>query len=240
MLHIITPLYRFELIDKVYSTIPNYSDIKWHISISKRRELPKNSFFSKDDRVVIYYLDCEDNDMVTKRNKIFENIKDGYFYLLDDDTKFLEEVYNVYKKYNKINFQGMIIGKQYLPILMKKLNGKAWRPSSNPNYNKIDTGEAIAHHSVLRHVKWEWSIEFGRDNLFWTNCYLYFKDEHTLLINNYISYYNYFNKNKPCVQIRKKIFTFEIKLDIYNRPLVILYSIWLYMKEIRKRINNLV
>lgn len=236
MLHIITPLYRFELIDIVYNTIPNFPDIKWHISISQRRKLPNNSFFSNDNRVEVYYLDCEDNDMVTKRNKIFENIKDGYFYLLDDDTKFLEEVYNVYKVYSIMNFQGMIIGKQF----RRMFNGVAKRPFSNPQSNNIDTGMVIAHHSVLRHVKWEWTQEFSRDCFFWANCYIYFKDENTVRVNQYISHYNFFVPPIPYLKIRKKILKYEIKYDIYNKPIALLYMFLGYIKSLPKKIKVII
>ena len=236
MLHIITPLYRFELIELVYNTIPNYSDIKWHISISNRRELPSNTFFSNDKRVVVYYLDCEDNDLVEKRNKIFENIKEGYFYLLDDDTKFLDEAYYVYKKYSEIDFKGMIIGKQYRSLF----NGVAKRPFSSPKFNNIDTGMVIAHHSVLSNVKWQWSSEFSRDCFFWSNCYQYFKHDNTILTNSYISHYNYFAQDKPYIQVRKNIFSLDFKFDTYNKTIAILYTLLSYIKNLPERINVMV
>lgn len=223
MLHIITPLYRFEFIDLIYKSIPTYPDIKWHISISQRRNFPNNAFFYNDDRVEIYYLDCEDYDTVTKRNEIFENIKDGYFYLLDDDTIFHEDVYNLYKYYSKNNFQGMIIGKQIRTNILIK--GVAKRPFSNPSINNIDAGMVIAHHSVLKYVKYDWSFEFSRDHLFWSNCYLYFKDDNTIMIDKYISIYNHFQKVQPYFKIRKKILKYEISYDIYNRPIAFLYNL---------------
>jgi len=86
MLHIITPLYRFELIEKVYSSIPINDDVIWHISYSSKRELPNLPFLTKNKQIRIYPVDCEDNDTPSKRNEILNQIKDGYFCFLDDDT----------------------------------------------------------------------------------------------------------------------------------------------------------
>ena len=37
-LHIITPLYRFNLLEQVYNSIPMNDDIIWHISKSNKRK----------------------------------------------------------------------------------------------------------------------------------------------------------------------------------------------------------
>ena len=110
MLHIVTLAYRFELLSKVYASIPKHDDIRWHLSISKERGLPTYDFLINDNRIIVHLIDCKDNDFVSKRNAAFENIHDGYFYLLDDDTIFLNEAYEVYRHYKKMEFRGMIIG----------------------------------------------------------------------------------------------------------------------------------
>ena len=49
-LHIITPLYRFDLLEKVYNSILINDDIIWHISKSKYREDLNYDFLKNDKR----------------------------------------------------------------------------------------------------------------------------------------------------------------------------------------------
>jgi hypothetical protein len=37
MLHIVTALYRPELLDKIYKSIPKHKDIRWHVAKSNER-----------------------------------------------------------------------------------------------------------------------------------------------------------------------------------------------------------
>ena len=46
-LHIITPLYRFDLLESVYNSIFLDDDIKWHISKSSSREDLNYDFIKK-------------------------------------------------------------------------------------------------------------------------------------------------------------------------------------------------
>jgi hypothetical protein len=237
MLHIITPLYRFELLDDLYKSIPKHNDITWHLSISNRRSLPENDFVRIDERIQIHYLDCEDNDLVTKRNTVFDAIKNGYFYLLDDDTLFLNEAYLVYKKYHELNFQGMIIGRQY----RRTFNGIAKRPYDNPKFNDIDTGMVISHFSVLREVKWEWcSPKYSRDCYFWSNCYKFYGKKLTILENSYISIYNSLNNSKSYMTVKKKILNFDIQYEITNIYFAKLYTLMAYVKNLPERTLNLI
>ena len=217
MLHIITPLFRFELLEKVYVTIPRHSDITWHIAKSTHREELKADFIGSDRRIRLYEIDCLDDDLVTKRNVVFDEIQDGYFCLLDDDTIFIEELYNVYKEFSSENFVGMVIGNQQTlagsPIL------KASYPTDIPETTLIDAGMVICHHSALRSVKWALSTTF-RDRDFWSRCYGYFGSDSVRLVDKTISVYNYFG---PKIRVRKKFLFFNIAFDIYNPRVAALY-----------------
>ena len=57
MLHIVTPLYRYELLEKVYRSIPKHADIVWHIAKTSRREQLTNSFITEDSRIRLYEID---------------------------------------------------------------------------------------------------------------------------------------------------------------------------------------
>ena len=65
MLHIITPLYRYENIELIYNSILRNDDIVWHISHSNKRDLPDLSFL-KNKNIKIYSVDCEDNEIFKK------------------------------------------------------------------------------------------------------------------------------------------------------------------------------
>jgi hypothetical protein len=231
MFHIITPVYRFENLDKLYETIPAFSDITWHLSFSNRRALPDHSFIHVDPRIKIYHINCEDNDLVEKRNQVFREINNGYFYLLDDDTIFLKESYTAYKKYCNKNFVGMIIGRQY----RKVFNGIGRPPYNNAEFNNIDTGMAIAHYSVLKYVKWEWSKLFSRDHLFWSKCYEHFGKDKTITIKDYISVYNYLNNTSPLVYTN--MYLFNKRFVIKNVYLARLYVFLRQIKYFPKRYN---
>lgn len=212
MLHIVTPLFRYELLEKVYQSIPKYDDITWHIAKTSHREKLTHEFISNDKRIKLYEIDCLDNDIVTKRNIIFSEIKNGYFYLLDDDTIFLNELYLVYSEYSKVNFVGMIIGRSNLL--------KATYPVVNLRHARVDTGMVLCHHAALHNVKWAWHSELPRDFYFWNRCFLYFGKNATLLIDNEISYYNF---NGTAYKIKKRILCYEFEFHLNSATLVKLY-----------------
>lgn len=182
-LHIITPLFRYNLINKVSESIPKKEDIIWHIAKTSRREKIN---IETSDNIKIYEIDCDDSNIIKKRNTIFENINDGYFHLLDDDTIFLEEMYNVYKTYSEQNFIGMVIGKQ------KRKNGLIRLIERLPLNCHIDTGNVLCHSSILKSVKWKDDLTVkphNRDFIFWRDCHNTFKN--TILVPNVISVYNF-------------------------------------------------
>ena len=236
MLHIITPVYRFELLSMVHESIPNRNDIRWHLSLAKKRGIPDEKFIKEDKRVILHIIDCSDQDTVSKRNAVFENIKDGYFYMLDDDTIFVEEVYTIYKEHSIKMFKGLILGNQ---SINDQIRHPSYPLSEDPNKVNVDTGMAIASSDVLEHVKFSWTKpgeNFGRDFLFWSKCYAYFGDDNVIYLDRIISKYNYldsFVKKRIITQIRieKRIGTikvFYLNLDIYNRTLAKIYDSFTY------------
>lgn len=194
-LHIITPLYRYELLAKVYQSIPKNDDIIWHIVKSSKRPELSDEFISLDPRIRLYEIDVEDANTVSKRNYVFEQIKDGYFIMLDDDTIFMHEAYDCYRHYSGIGFVGMVIGAQANKNMTIRL--QAQFPEHN---HSIDTGNAISHFSVLEKVKWEWAQPHSdwrqvltRDFIFWNKCFQYFGKEKAIINPEVISVYNFLN-----------------------------------------------
>ena len=212
MLHIVTPLFRYDLLDKVYQSIPKHTDIIWHIAKTTHRERLVHEFIYTDERIKLYEIDCLDSDIVAKRNTIFSNIKNGYFYLLDDDTIFLNELYLVYKTYSENGFIGMILGNNNF--------SKEKFLSIDPTHTHIDTGRVLCHTSVLQAIKWEWSLLYARDCLFWSKCYEFFGKDSLIYINKTIATYNYLG---VYVKVKKKIFFLNLKYDIKNLNLAKIY-----------------
>ena len=190
MLHIITPLYRFENLENVYNSIYMDNDIIWHISKSKKREDLTNDFIKTDKRIRLYNVDCEDTDTTSKRNVVLETINDGYFCFLDDDTIFHENMYLKYRECLENRFIGMMVGEQ------TDWDGKLRLIASYPKYGRIDTGNVIAHHSCLTDCKWPKTHTpkvNQKDFLFWESVYNYYGKK-CAIWNKPISYYNQISK----------------------------------------------
>jgi hypothetical protein len=186
MLHIITPLYRFNLLEQVYNSIPINDDITWYISKSNKREELEYDFLKKDKRIRLYNVDCDDNEIYKKRNAVFDNVKDGYFCLLDDDTIFHENMYMKYLECVEHNFRGMLIGEQI------DKDGKLRLTASKPVYCHIDTGNVLSHHSCLSECRWPKTHIPNvneKDFLFWDSVYNYYGKKCGIW-NQTISYYN--------------------------------------------------
>jgi len=191
VLHIITPLFRPEFLDKVYNSIYIDNDITWHISKSSHTDKLKNDFINNDKRVIVYEVDCLDTDTTTKRNTVLEKIIDGYFCFLDDDTIFHENMYLKYRECIEHRFMGMLIGEQ--------IDDKGLRLiASHPIYSKIDTGNVLSYHDCLKECKWPSTHIKGvnqKDYIFWNSVYEYYGKK-CAIWNQPISYYNKLNPTK--------------------------------------------
>jgi hypothetical protein len=186
MLHIITPLYRFENLEKIYNSILMNDDIRWHISYSKTRTLPELEFLKEDKRIVIYEVDCLDSEAFAKRNAVLSKINDGYFCFLDDDTLFHENMYAKFVECSENNFSGMLVGRQLAPDNTLRLI------ESIPLFQKIDVGNVLCHYNVLEQIKYPTKHIEGYNNkdfIFWKSVYEYLGRKCNLT-SDVISYYN--------------------------------------------------
>lgn len=208
MLHLITPLYHYDLLEDVYRSIPDAGDITWHIATSKTREKLSNGFLLSDPRVRLYILDCPDSDTITKRNAVFETIHDGYFFLLDDDTVFLPALYELYRETAASGFRGMVVGDQ-LNYNYKNNLREASLPTSDVLTTDLDSGMILSYHSVLPFVKWEWRID-KRDSAFWSKCFIWFGAEHVKTVNVCISVYN----SLALIKVDQRLLGIRLKFNI--------------------------
>jgi hypothetical protein len=91
MIHFITPLYRYNNIKIIYSTIINQTtDFKWHlIEGSNNTGCDSLSFLDTDDRVIRYKMDTNYIWGHEQRNYFIYEINgndDDWCYFLDDDN----------------------------------------------------------------------------------------------------------------------------------------------------------
>jgi len=205
-LHIITPLYRFNLLEQVYNSILVNDDIIWHISKSNKREELDYDFLKKDNRVRLYNVDCADNEAFKKRQHVLEKIDSGYFCFLDDDTIFHENMYLKYRECSEQNFKGMLVGEQI------DKNGKLRLIASKPVYGRIDTGNVLSHHGCLSKCKWP-STHIPKVNqkdfLFWDSVYNFYEKK-CAIWNQPISFYNKLQKQQNDSK-KKNILTYTRK-----------------------------
>lgn len=220
MLHLVTPLYHFDLLKKVYKTIPPHADIIWHIAVSSQREKVPYNFVYNDPRIKLYEVDCADNDTTTKRNVVFENINEGFFYLLDDDTVFMPQLYELYLQVSAEGFNGMVVGNQKHYCFKNNLKHAIY-PTADPETTHIDSGMVLCYYTVLSKVRWKKDC-FPRDYTFWSNCYSFFADEKTKTVNQTISIYNALG----LIKINKRFLFFRIKFNITSFRLA-RWFIWL-------------
>ena len=182
MLHLVTPLYRFENVGKIYQSISNYPDVTWHMgkSVHKEYTLP-----FQDERVVLYNVNCSDSDAVEKRRFTLSHVKDGYFHLLDDDTLFHPNMYKLYKEMEKFDYRGMVIGKQ-----IDKSQKLRLKEMPSPEYCFIDAGNVLCHHSAIEYILNgpDKSMHLAPDYNLWEKAYCFFKESG--MTEDVISVYN--------------------------------------------------
>lgn len=183
MLHIITPLYRFELIGLIYKSLEEYDDVLWHlVKSNKREDISEN--YTNNEKILIHNIDCDDNERGKKRKFVLDIIKDGYFCFLDDDTIFHKNMYLNYKRLKLENLQTLLIGEQIFK------DGSIRLMANIPLVGSIDIGNAIANSSCLNNVTYPKKPNITNDFIFWNDVYNFYKEDF-ILVNEPISFYNF-------------------------------------------------
>jgi hypothetical protein len=182
MLHLVTPLYRFQNVEKIYESITNYPDIVWHMGKSAHR--PYKPPF-EDGRVKVYDVNCADSDPVAKRNFALSKVNDGYFHLLDDDTLFHPNMYKLYKQMEELDYKGMVIGKQ-----VEKDKKLRLKELPHPVYCYIDAGNVLCHHSAIEYILTnpDKKAHLAPDYNLWEKAYSFFNE--AKMTEEVISTYN--------------------------------------------------
>lgn len=142
--------------------------------------------------------------------------RDGYFYLLDDDSVFLLEVYTIFKEQSEAKFEGMIVGNQKYgnnsKLFLRLRANSLVSMEQNTDFPVYIIGPemVIPYHKVLRHIRWTSEKYYHNDCYFWSACYYYFGKEKVILIDKFVSYYNFF---VPKFKFKLRIGFIKIKID---------------------------
>lgn len=187
VLHIVTPLYRFENLIEVYDSLKDYENIIWHISKSNKITKTIHNVILSDPRIKIYDVDCQDNEAFKKRIEVLNSLTNGYFCFLDDDTIFHKNMYKLFQEKLNENFIGMVVGRQL------NKNGTIRLEAQKPKLCRIDVGNVLSHTSCLNFVKWPTDDKCPRDGVFWKNVFSFYNSECQLTFEP-ISNYNFIKK----------------------------------------------
>lgn len=143
ILNLITPLFRSGMLSRIKDSIPQHEDINWIIILCTHRDILIKECIGL--QLPFLVINAEDNfsSIHLKTNLGIRNMKDGFFYGLDDDTTFNHNCYNVFKKYGK-DYE-MIIGEQIL-------QDGSIRPAQKPAHCYTDGGQALIHSSLLKNI----------------------------------------------------------------------------------------
>ena len=191
-LNILTVLWRTELLEKQYETIPKKEDVNWILCKTNlwNNNIPDYIKNSKDVNVIICNVNIDKNkeditDFVLKINEGIKKVEDGFFCILDDDNKIHEKTYETYEEYKNKNYK-MIIGKQI------RRNGAIKLEANYPVFSKIDMGNVICTTNVFKKINFNCVNTKVRayDWQFWLACFKEMEKENVLLLNQICFYYN--------------------------------------------------
>lgn len=202
LFHICTMSSRPQFLQQIYDTIPKEQDIVWHICKSRYTNKLEGEYLS-DSRVRVYEIECEDTNTPCKMNYIFHKIiesgVDSYFCIQDDDSHFLQEMYNVFQQYKQKQF--LVIGRQI------DKDGVTRLQPTLPYKCAIDTGSFLCHSSVLVKEQWpnrHWDSEFYADFDFIDRVYRQFGITRTDLVDRAISVYNVYSDKEDTLEYIRK------------------------------------
>lgn len=179
MLNIITIAYRHDFLKPLYDSIPKNHDVKWWICTTMGRKVD-----IVDKQVTVINLDISD-DISTwdiRLNTILDLITEGYVQVVDEDTLYHYNAYNLYKKALELNID-TVIGDQFW------YNGKIRLLAQKPLATYIDTGSVITKIHTIRdnEILWKSSIQHP-DYHFWQK--VWDVSNTRLIVPEPISYYN--------------------------------------------------
>ena len=193
-LNIVTVLWRKNYILEQYKTIPKKPDINWILCKTNLwGKIPNQILFNTELNTIVLETKIKTKnktehitDFVLKINHGLKNVEHGFFYILDDDNSFNNEIYNVFNEYKNSNYK-MIIGRQ-----IRNKNGK-FLAAQYPKHGCIDMGNVICSTDIFNKVDYFNNINKKNrlyDWQFWLECFNSISKDDVLLLHKNIFNYN--------------------------------------------------
>lgn len=191
-LNIITVLWRKNYILEQYKTIPKKPDINWILCKTDLwGKIPDQILFNTELKTIVSEIKIKNEiehvtDFILKINDGLKNVEDGFFYILDDDNSFNNEIYNVFNKYKNSNYK-MIIGRQ-----IRNKKGKILH-AQYPQHKRIDMGNVICSTDVFKKIDYFNGVKkelLEYDWQFWIQCFNSISKDDVLLLHKNIFNYN--------------------------------------------------
>jgi len=186
MLNLITVGFNHTYLKELHKSILKKDDIVWYV-ITNNENTNYPDFLSRTPN--IHWLNCSEptdfSNFNNRINRLFELVYEedpqGHFQIIDEDTLYLPNSYEIYRRYK--DYRGLIIGNQlyYNDTLRLK--------SCIPREAFIDSGNCLCSTEVLKYIRWGSMDNPSPDFKFWDKCYKYFNNK-AIILDESISYYN--------------------------------------------------
>ena len=151
MIHFITPLYRYNNIKIIYSTIKNQvDDFNWHL-IEGSNKIGEDSldFLKYDDRVKFYKIDTEYIFGHEQRNYFIKNIQvddNDWCYFLDDDNVITWDLISTYNEEKNSNVDLVLFSQKAGLTEKTRLYGK----EECLNLGNFDIGSPLIRYVLMK------------------------------------------------------------------------------------------
>lgn len=151
MIHFITPLYRYNNIKIIYSTIINQvDDFNWHLIEGSNKVGEESLEFLKDNsKIFKYKIETEYIYGHEQRNFFIKNVlcdDNDWCYFLDDDNVITRDLIDVYNEYKDSEHDVILLSQKQGLTEKIRLRGEF----GNMKLGKCDIGSFLIKYSVLK------------------------------------------------------------------------------------------
>lgn len=190
MIHFITPLYRYNNIEIIYSTIKNQvKEFNWHlIEGNNMIGCSDLTFLKEDDRVKFYKIETEFIWGHEQRNYFIENITaddNDWCYFLDDDNVVTPDLIEAYNKFNNSDKHLVLFSQKKGLTDIDRLFGD----EENLRMGGCDVGSFLLRYNLLKKTKFN-NPERRNDDGHFSDTLSTLKDTHNFvyLPNKFVRY----------------------------------------------------
>ena len=190
MIHFITPLYRYNNIRIIYSTIKNQvTDFNWHL-IEGSNKIGEESldFLKSDERVKFYKIETLHVWGHEQRNFFITNIKcedNDWCYFLDDDNVVTWDLIRTYNEEKDTNVD-LVLFTQKQGLTEKE---RCWGYEDRLKFGTCDIGSFIIRYNLIKKT-YIHGVEYRNSDGHYAGQIDNFKNEHIFKFYNdrYVRY----------------------------------------------------